>query len=429
MPHHTQPSRHKRPWPPLYRPLVLIAEVGIVLLLVWLARPYWSVFLVAALLAYLLSMPIDWIDRHTFIPRWLAVLGAYLVLLLIVFSGPVLAVPFLVSQTQELFQGLPEFIQRINLAVQTWLENPPTIHIFAFQYNLEPLIASFADIFPLSAPLTPPTAQEIAQTVQQVLRSAGSVVGVATGIVGRVSGFVLSTFIVFILSIYLLVDGPHWRHRLLSIAPETTRGDLDILLDETARVWRAYFRGQLILSTVIGVMTFAGLVALGIPGAPLLALIAGVLEILPNVGPIIAVIPAAFVALVQGSLYLNLPGWQVMLLVLGLYTLIQQLENNLLVPRIHHETVDLPPVVVFLAVLVGATQGGVLGAILAVPLLGTLKVWLLYAHERLIAPDPFVPEEVTFIPPPYLPDEFPLLDANDDEAPPAEDDEIDTDAP
>lgn len=427
MSHQTEPAWHKRPWPTLYRPLILLGEVAVLILLVWLARPYWSVFLVAALLAYLLSMPIDWIDRHTFIPRWLAVLGAYLLLLLLVFSGPVLAVPFLVSQTQELFQGLPEFIQRINLAVQAWLENPPTIQFFAFQYNLEPLVESLANFFPLSAPLGPPTAQDIAQAVQQVLRSAGSVVGVATGIVGRVSGFVLSTFIVFILSIYLLVDGPQWRHRLLSVAPETSRDDLDMLLDETARVWRAYFRGQLILSTVIGVMTFAGLVALGIPGAPLLALIAGLLEILPNVGPILAVIPAAFVAIVQGSLYLDLPGWQVMLLVLGLYTLIQQLENNLLVPRIHHETVDLPPVVVFIAVLVGATQGGVLGAILAVPLLGTLKVWLTYAHERLIAPGTFEEEQLTFIPPPYLLDDFPLLDTeaeNDDDAPetPTEDD-------
>nr|WP_290666951.1 AI-2E family transporter [Ardenticatena sp.] len=412
MSHHSDPARHRRPWPTLYRPLVLIGEVAVVVLLVWLARPYWSVILVAALLAYLLSMPIDWVDRHTFIPRWLAVLAAYLLLLLMVFSGPVLAIPFLVSQTQEVFQGLPEFVQRINLSVQAWLENPPTIQVFAFQYNLEPLIESLANFFPLAAPLTPPTAQDIAQAVQQVLRSAGSVVGVATGIVGRVSGFVLSTFVVFILSIYLLVDGPHWRHRLLSIVPETTRDDLDMLLDETARVWRAYFRGQLILSTVIGVMTFAGLVALGIPGAPLLALIAGLLEILPNIGPILAVIPAAFVALVQGSLYLDLPGWQVMLLVLGLYTLIQQLENNLLVPRIHHETVDLPPVVVFLAVLVGATQGGVLGAILAVPLLGTLKVWLTYAHERLIAPDTFEDVHLAFVPPSSLPEESPVLEAD-----------------
>lgn len=382
-------SRPLRPWAPQFRPLVFIVEALIVLLLVWLARPLWSVLLLAILLAYLVNMPVQWLSKRWRLPRVFIVIGIYLALLLLVIGGPVLVIPFLIDQTQQMLSGLPGFIVGLQERVAVWIEAPPIIEILGFRYDPLPLIESIRGYVIPFLNLEVPPPQELSRIVEQIVRSAASFMGVATGlatnIVGRIVAFMASLLITFVLSFYLLAEGDTWRDRLAALVPPDDREDFYMLMDQTTHVWRAYFRGQLLLSTAVGVMTFVLLAVIGLPGAPLLAILAGILEVLPNIGPLLSMIPAVIVALIQGSTWLPLANWQVALIVVGIYALVQQLENNLLVPRIHSHTVDLPPVVVMVAVLVGALNGGILGALLATPLLGTLRVWLSYVHRRLIA--------------------------------------------
>lgn len=382
-------SRPLRPWAPQFRPLVFVVETLIVLLLVWLARPLWSVLLLAILLAYLVNMPVQWLSKRWRLPRVLVVIGIYLTLLLLVIGGPVLVIPFLIDQTQQMLSGLPGFIVGLQEKVAVWIEAPPIVEIFGFRYDPLPLIESIRGYLLPFLNLEVPPPQELSRIVEQVVRSVASFMGVATGlatnIVGRIVAFMASLLITFVLSFYLLAEGDIWRSRLAALVPPDDREDFYMLMDQTTHVWRAYFRGQLLLSTAVGVMTFVLLTVIGLPGAPLLAILAGILEVLPNIGPLLSMIPAVIVALIQGSTWLPLANWQVALIVVGIYVLVQQLENNLLVPRIHSHTVDLPPVVVMVAVLVGALNGGILGALLATPLLGTLRVWLSYVHRRLIA--------------------------------------------
>ena len=378
-----------RPWAPQFRPLVFVIEGLIVLLLVWLARPLWSVLLLAIILAYLVNMPVQWLSERLRLPRVLVVIGIYLALLLAIIGGPALAIPFIVDQTQQMLSGLPGFIVGLQERVAVWIEAPPILEVFGFRYDPLPLIESLQGYLIPFLTLEVPPPQELTRMVEQVIRSTASFLGVATGlatnIVGRVIALVASLLITFVLSFYLLAEGDTWRDRLAALVPPDDREDFYMLIDQTTHVWRAYFRGQLLLSTAVGVMTFIALTIIGLPGAPLLAILAGILEVLPNIGPLLSMIPAVIVALIQGSTWLPLANWQVALLVMGVYALVQQLENNLLVPRIHSHTVDLPPVVVMVAVLVGALNGGILGALLATPLLGTLRVWLSYVHRRLIA--------------------------------------------
>ena len=192
------------------------------------------------------------------------------------------------------------------------------------------------------------------------------------------------------------------RIGLYELFPDEYHEEIAYLIDQISRTWRRYLRGQIFLAFVIFAMTWAGLTLIGMPGAFTLALIAGALEIVPNLGPVLATIPAIFVALIQGSTRLDIPHWQFALITLGLYTLIQQLENNILVPRIVGSAVNLHPFFVLIGIVVGAQVYGVLGALLAAPILATLRILAHYVHARLLDKPPF-PELVRQQAPPSAP--------------------------
>jgi predicted PurR-regulated permease PerM len=128
----------------------------------------------------------------------------------------------------------------------------------------------------------------------------------------------------------------------------------------------AWMRAEILLMFVIGLLSYFGLVALGVKYALPLAVIAGLFEIFPIVGPIISVFPAFFVAASSS--------WVLSLLVIGLYIIIQQLENNLIVPYVMKKAVGIPPLAVLIALFIGQRVAGVWGIVLAVPITATLII-------------------------------------------------------
>ncbi|MBU4332000.1 AI-2E family transporter, partial [Patescibacteria group bacterium] len=130
----------------------------------------------------------------------------------------------------------------------------------------------------------------------------------------------------------------------------------------------SWLRGQVILMIIIGILSYIGLLILGVRYALLLALFAGLMEIIPYIGPIFGAVPAVFIALTQSPI----KG----LLVIVLYLIIQQLENNLIVPKIMKRAVGLNPIVVILVILIGGKIAGIVGALIAVPVATAFSVML-----------------------------------------------------
>jgi predicted PurR-regulated permease PerM len=128
----------------------------------------------------------------------------------------------------------------------------------------------------------------------------------------------------------------------------------------------AWFRGQIVLSFTIGFTTWIALTLLGIPFAPPLAILAGILEIVPTIGPIIAGIPAVIVALSISPI--------LAVVIIAVYIVIQMFENNILVPKIMERAVGLNPIVIIVGVMIGTKFMGVLGALLSVPFIATLAI-------------------------------------------------------
>jgi len=192
----------------------------------------------------------------------------------------------------------------------------------------------------------------------------------------RVGAGIIDFFFMFVLGVYLLASAPQVRRWITSVlVPARQRADFKRIEAEAARLFGAYVRGQLLLGLIVGTVSGIAYFVLGVPYAVLLGVLAGIFELVPIVGPIFAGAVAALVALTQP--------FPLVVWVVFAALAIQQLENNLLVPRISGGAVGLHPLAALLAVLVGVEIAGIVGALFAVPLTGL--AWSVY-RARTEAP-------------------------------------------
>jgi predicted PurR-regulated permease PerM len=226
-----------------------------------------------------------------------------------------------------------------------------------------------------------PLLGSVGSAVQPLLAQTGALLASIAGATASVVGLVL---VVMLFGYYLLLDFGGLDEYVMHFVPRAYQSDVQRLMKATQQVWRAFIRGQLILGAVVGVLTGIALAAVGLRFALVLGLIAGVLELVPTFGPIVAGVLAILVALFQGTNSLGLTPLAFALVVIGVSFLIQQIENNLLVPRIIGGSLNLHPMVVLLGAIVGGTMAGILGVLLAAPVIATGRLWLGYFYRKTV---------------------------------------------
>ncbi|MFA5157868.1 MAG: AI-2E family transporter [Patescibacteria group bacterium] len=210
---------------------------------------------------------------------------------------------------------------------------------------------------------------EIKSGLQSLSSNLGSVTSNIYSFTAGLIGGVFTLLMIFVLTFYILLDEDDVKRFISSIfAPEHKEAAVGVINKIASKIG-SWFRGQLLLGLVIFVIDYIGLSIIGIPYALVLALIAGILEIVPTVGPIIAGITAALFAL-------TISPWKA-LFVLIYYFAVQLVENNVLVPKIMQKAVGISPAVIIIAILIGAKLMGVVGAILAIPLAASVSVLIL----------------------------------------------------
>lgn len=294
-----------------------------------------SVILVAALLR-----PVEWLHSRK-VPRGIAVLIVYLAVIFLISGALSIIIPPLVTQTGEFVASLPKIIGTVN----------------------DFLVVSKIPVEDLSSVIA-----------SQIDSFAGNIVAVSSAIFGSI--FLILTL--FVLSFYILME---WRIFVRVIAsPFSGRQEKRIinLFSKVEKGLGAWVRGQLTLSVIIGTVTYIGLLLLGIPFALPLALVAGILEVIPLIGPIISAIPAVLVAFTISPV--------LGLAVIALYFIVQQLENHIVVPMVMSKVVGLQPAAVIIALLIGAKLGGIGGAFLAVPVILVIRIFIkefLWEEEKL----------------------------------------------
>lgn len=310
--------------------LFLFGVVGL-----WFLRDV-VVVIVAGLICSALINPIaDWAQRRS-IPRFATVIGVYGVAALVLFGVLSVLVPVITHETR----GVTSHMQFVSAQVNAWGVQFGDI---ASQFGFVDAVDRFM--------------VGVGQALDAV---AAQSFGIARGLF---SGM-LSVMLVLVITYHLVVQKNALGAMIHVIVPEQHRGRVEKILTTAQERIGGWALGQATLALFIGGMSFLGLSLLGVESALVLAIVAGLTELVPYVGPILGAVPALVVALADNPLKA--------LLVLALYILIQRIENDLLVPRIMHKAIGINPVFIIIGVLVGAKVGGIGGAILALPLIAAL---------------------------------------------------------
>ncbi len=353
--------------------LLIIVSLYLIGWLVMNAGSAVTPFIFGGVLAYLFLPLVNFFNR--WLPRWLAILAVYLLTFGILVLAVALVIPPLIAQIADLIRSLPDIatIQReanrlLDEYEQLLASLPP-----ALQAEVQNAIASAA-----SEGLSTLRANFVnyLQSIGQFLvNSVLSVVNTVTFLLG----FFLIPFWLF----YVLMDQRAGRDYLDRMIHPRLRADFWAMITIIDHDLSGYLRGQLILGTSVGLAAWIGLTALNmagmkIPYTVLLAVVAGITELVPVIGPIIGAIPAILLGLADSP--------TTALAVTILYIAIQQLENHILVPRIIGESVGVHPAILMVVLVVCSQVFGLLGAILSAPLSAMARDLFLYLYGRLSDP-------------------------------------------
>ncbi|NJM22361.1 MAG: AI-2E family transporter [Richelia sp. SL_2_1] len=289
------------------------------------------IFTFAAILAFLLSYPIEWLKR--FIPHTVAVVSVFLISIVIIGGLAITAGLGLLSQGQRLVDSVATFLN----SLVPWVE------------QLEQILRNRN----LPIDLT---------SLEQLLREQA--VARLITILELFQGFI-TNFVTFILiavvAFFMLLEGEQLWIFILKIIPKPRRKRFVMIMK---RSFLGFFRGQLLLTLFLTISTFIVFIVLGVPFPLVLSVIVGFLDVIPGIGATLGISVITLIVLSQGV-------W-LALKVLAACIVLQQIQDNLIAPRVMQGALNLNPVVVFFALLIGARVAGLLGIFISIPIAGVI---------------------------------------------------------
>ncbi len=305
--------------------IIMVLVILLALAFIFYVRDVVFLVLFAVMFSAAIDEPIDWLNRRG-VPRWLGVLFIYLVVIGLFSVTIALIIPPIVTETQSLFSALPSLFERAGGFLSS-------SGIATDQSKIDSIVSTIGN---------------------SIFGSSKSFLSTLTGIFG---GFV-TIALILVMTFYLVVQENGLKRLIRSLVPVRHQPYVTSLTNRIQFRIGQWFRGQITLALVIGVISYIALRIIGVPYAFVLAIFAGLMEVVPYIGPIIAAIPAAFLVIDNPVKAL---------IVIGAYVLINQLENHILVPRIMQKAVGLNAVVIIVALLIGGKIAGLIGIILAIP--------------------------------------------------------------
>ncbi|MEI6221862.1 MAG: AI-2E family transporter [bacterium] len=315
--------------------------------------PVLSPFIISGILAYLLFPLVRIQETRLKFPRPMAIIVCLVVAVVLLYFFFNAFIPPMFSQVSLMISNRAEIvagIQRISEEMGAFLGIPISI-------NIQDVAAKVFE-----------SLQMFSQYFFSLTKSTINVVTYAT--------------LVFIITFFLLLDPSALTRDVITLLPNHWQSYIAGWGKEVNAKLTSFLRGQLLLCFSIFLATLIGGLIIGIKNVLLLAIIAGILEAIPIIGPIIAAVPMIMIAAVQNPTPYGIPTLQYVLVVLALNFIIQRLENNLLVPLILGKSVNLQPILVLFVISLGGYLAGFLGMFLAVPLTAVLAVSFDYAMKQ-----------------------------------------------
>lgn len=276
-------------------------------------------------------------------PRILAVIMLYLVVLGVIAGLIYVFVPQVLNEVSGFATEVPNYLDNLNRFGA---------------YN------QYATIFGLPSPENISPGEIVAQAQQGF--NLSSIFGNTFGAVASLFGGLFSFVLILVLSFYFTMSQTGVDDFLSVITPRKYRTYVLDLWDRSRHKIGLWMQGQVLLGVIIGVLVYLGLTILGVKHALLLAILAAMFELIPVFGPTLAAVPAVLIGFADGGLTIGL-------LVIALYVILQQFENHLIYPLVVTKVVGVPPLLVILGLIVGAKLAGFLGILISVPVVATLQ--------------------------------------------------------
>lgn len=319
--------------------IVLAALVFMYIIRDVIALVFASIFVSAAITPW-----VNWFHQRKF-PRGMSVLIIYIIGISIFTLVVVLLIPPVTEQITQLQNNLPDFLQRVITGFSDLRDAQTHEAVGSVQNSLASLQAALAS-----------TTQGLFSTVSSIF------------------GGIIFFAAMLVLTFYMVVNEELLKRFVQQITPHEYREYATKFILRSQVQLGKWLRGQLFLMLLVAILTYIGLSILGIKYALVLALIAGLFEFIPYAGPILSAVPAIIIALSTSPL--------LAILVVVLYFVIQQIENNILVPKVMQRAVGLNPIITIVSILIGAKLGGILGAVLAVPVVTVLIMFFTDVRDR-----------------------------------------------
>lgn len=350
-------------WTPETKRFVFVACAILLTLAVWRFSIVLAPLVVAVIIAYILNPVVKKVTQRTPLRRSIAAAVIYISFLLILALIPSLLAPVIVQQVSQLDIDVQELVDELDSMLGL------NFSIAGYEINAESVT------------------QSVSGSLDTVFSPLATIAAnLAVGIAG---GFIWAIFI-FVVGYYVLVDVNRFSDWVDSWVPANYLEEFKQLRRTIDGVWKSYFIGQVTLAIIVGLVIGSITALLGIRSAVLLGIVAALLELIPNWGYGISGTVGVLFAYFQGSSYIPLPDWAFAVLVGGFYFLMWQFDTNYLIPRIIGNRLQLPPAVIIVGIIAGASVGGALGLLLAAPTIATVRVVGSYIYRRLLDQEPYV---------------------------------------
>ena len=344
----------------ILRVLLIVLAVGISLEVIWIARHVLAWVVIALFLALALAPLVSWIERRGHVGRAPAIAIAYLIVLVVVVAVGASFLPKLIDEVNGFIQALPSYVHDLT-------HGRGRLGFLERKYH-------------------------VVEKVQAQVKNGGAtkvlgLSGAALSVTKSVITIIAATVTIVFLTFFMLLEGGMWVERVYSLLPESSQPRWRRVGDDIYRTIGGYVTGNIVISLIAGATITVVLLVMGVPYAVALGLIVAFLDLIPLAGATLAGIIVTVVAFLH-----TVPAGIVVLVFFVVY---QQIENHFLQPVIYGRTVQLSPLAVLVSVLVGAELAGILGALAAIPVAGTIQVILrdqLAARRGLIVEESGVPE-------------------------------------
>ncbi|MCG4564188.1 AI-2E family transporter [Anaerosalibacter bizertensis] len=314
-----------------------------------------NILVLSSILAYLLNPIVDFFKKKNIPDLW-SVIFVYIIIFLIIFIFSFVLIPKIIREFRNIGSILPDYLNKI----YEYIDRVQNKYYSNFK-NLPPQFDGIRDIFE----------ENINNLESIIIKWIKKFVDITTNAFSKIFTLIL----VPIISFYFLKDKEFFKKKIYLTIPKAYRGEIVKLFKEMDKSISQFIRGRIIVGIFVGITTTIALFILNIDFAFSIGMLAGIADIIPYFGPVIGIIPAVFFALLEGPLKA--------LWVIITFTTIQQIENNIITPKVVGESVGIHPVTVIISLILGGGFFGILGMILAIPVVAVVKILYSYIVEKV----------------------------------------------